>query len=116
MTMPRQARLDEPGTLHHVMIRGIERKTIFRDDEDRKDFVVRLGNLTQRTGTRLLAWSLLPNHVFPRGNQVVFLHEGNVPGDIRLLPVYGRNDFADAFFPVSKKFENPQAGWLGHGL
>lgn len=60
--MPRQARLDEPGTLHHVMIRGIERKTIFRDDEDRKDFVGRLGNLTKKTGTRLLAWSLLPNH------------------------------------------------------
>jgi hypothetical protein len=24
--MPRQARLDSPGTLHHVMIRGIERQ------------------------------------------------------------------------------------------
>ena len=26
--MPRQARLDAPGTLHHVIIRGIERKRI----------------------------------------------------------------------------------------
>jgi hypothetical protein len=26
--MPRQARLDSPGTLHHVMIRGIEKKRI----------------------------------------------------------------------------------------
>ena len=24
-TMPRQARLDAPHTLHHVMVRGIER-------------------------------------------------------------------------------------------
>ena len=32
-TMPRQARLDAPGTLHHVMVRGIERTTIFRDDD-----------------------------------------------------------------------------------
>lgn len=33
--MPRQARLDDPGTLHHVMIRGIEGKSIFRDSHDR---------------------------------------------------------------------------------
>jgi putative transposase len=61
--MPRQARLDSPGTLHHVMMRGIERKRIFREDEDRKDFVSRLRNLSQETGTRLLAWSLLNTHV-----------------------------------------------------
>jgi hypothetical protein len=33
--MPRQARLDFPGTLHHVIVRGIERKKIVTDDEDR---------------------------------------------------------------------------------
>jgi len=37
--MPRQARLDAPGTLHHVMIRGIERREIVDNDMDRKDFV-----------------------------------------------------------------------------
>ncbi len=36
--MPRQARLDTPGTLHHVMVRRIERTAIFRDDPDREDF------------------------------------------------------------------------------
>jgi REP element-mobilizing transposase RayT len=61
--MPRQARLDDPGTLHHVMIRGIEGKSIFRDNRNRKEFVTRLGNLTRETGTRVLAWSLLRNHV-----------------------------------------------------
>jgi len=59
--MPRHARLDAPGTLHHVMIRGIEGKAIFRDDRDRKEFVTRLGNLSKETGTRVLAWSLLKN-------------------------------------------------------
>ena len=41
-----------PGdqALHHVMIRGIEGKEIFRDTLDPKDFVTR---------TRILAWSLL---------------------------------------------------------
>jgi len=29
--MPRQARLDAPGTLHHVIIRGIESKEIVKD-------------------------------------------------------------------------------------
>jgi len=60
--MPRQARLDAPGTLHHVMIRGIEGKAIFRDNPDRKDFVSRLGTLSRETGSRILAWALLRNH------------------------------------------------------
>jgi len=40
--MPRQARLDAPGTLHHIIIRGIERKKIVSDDHDREDFVKKL--------------------------------------------------------------------------
>jgi hypothetical protein len=39
--MPRQPRLDAPNTLHHVMVRGIERTAIVRDDLDRADFVAR---------------------------------------------------------------------------
>ena len=34
--MPRKARLDAPGTLHHVIIRGIERRDIVDDDKYRK--------------------------------------------------------------------------------
>ena len=34
--MPRQARLDAPDLLQHVMARGIERREIFKDDKDRK--------------------------------------------------------------------------------
>ncbi|MDP3030325.1 MAG: hypothetical protein Q8O04_12730 [Deltaproteobacteria bacterium] len=37
--MPRLARLDAPGVLHHIMIRGIGRRKIFRNDEDREDFL-----------------------------------------------------------------------------
>ena len=37
--MPRQARIDAPGALHHIIIRGIERKKIFKDDSDRDDFL-----------------------------------------------------------------------------
>jgi len=60
--MPRQARLDAPGTLHHVVIRGIERGGIVEDDQDRKNFVSRLGNLAQETETLIYAWSLMTNH------------------------------------------------------
>ena len=38
--MPRIARLDAPGTLHHVIIRGIERRKIADDDKDRIDIHV----------------------------------------------------------------------------
>jgi hypothetical protein len=32
--MPRRARLDVPGTLHHVMIRGIDGAVLFSDEEE----------------------------------------------------------------------------------
>jgi REP element-mobilizing transposase RayT len=60
--MPRQARLDTPGTLHHVIIRGLERGAIVKDDADREAFVTRLSSVAQATGTNIYAWALLPNH------------------------------------------------------
>ena len=55
--MPRGARLDTPGTLHHVMVRGIEGKQIVADDDDRHLFVSRLGIAATATGTRIYAWA-----------------------------------------------------------
>ena len=60
--MPRQARLDSPGTLHHVMIRGIERGEIVSVNKDRDEFVSRMGGLAQETETRIYAWAILSNH------------------------------------------------------
>ena len=34
--MPRRARLDAPGTLHHVIVRGIEKRRVVDDVADRK--------------------------------------------------------------------------------
>jgi len=61
--MPRGARLDAPGALHHVMVRGIERGLLFRDDQDYAAFVARLAQVVHRTGLAVLAWALLPNHL-----------------------------------------------------
>lgn len=60
--MPRQARLDAPGALHHVMGRGIEGKNIFRNEEDREDFIQRLSALCQDGILYVYAWALMPNH------------------------------------------------------
>jgi putative transposase len=60
--MPRQARLDAPDTLHHVMVRGLERRRIFQDDADRTDFVARVARLAEAGAWTVYAWALLPNH------------------------------------------------------
>lgn len=60
--MPRLARLDTPGVLHHIMIRGIERRKIFRDNKDRNDFIERLSLILPETNTFCYAWAFLSNH------------------------------------------------------
>jgi REP element-mobilizing transposase RayT len=61
--MPRTARRDAPGVVHHVMMRGIERRRIFRDEADRQDWVDRMGRLVPAHRARCFAWVLMPNHV-----------------------------------------------------
>jgi REP element-mobilizing transposase RayT len=60
--MPRQARIDAPRALHHIIVRGIEKRDIFKDDTDRERFVQRLGNILSESQTPCYAWALLPNH------------------------------------------------------
>ena len=71
--MPRLARLDAPGVFHHIIIRGIERRKIFRDNRDRKNFLERLGRLLLETKTGCYAWAFLPNHAH------FLLRTGEVP-------------------------------------
>ena len=61
--MPRSPRIDIEGVLHHVMIRGIEKRDIFVDNRDRSDFLDRFSRLLMKTNTDCLAWSLLSNHL-----------------------------------------------------
>ncbi len=61
--MPRQARIDAPGALHHILIRGIEQRDIFKDDKDRADFLERLSKLLQELATPCYEWALMDNHV-----------------------------------------------------
>jgi putative transposase len=54
--MPRLARLDAPGVLHHVMGQGIERRKIFQSDTDRNDFIDRLSALARDGALEIYAW------------------------------------------------------------
>lgn len=60
--MPRLARLDAPGVLQHIIIRGIERRNIFKNDKDREDLLERISSLLSETETACYAWALLSNH------------------------------------------------------
>jgi putative transposase len=70
--MPRQARLDIPGALHHIMVRGINRSPIFLDDQDRQRFLDRLGSEVREGKCSVFAWVLMENHahiLFKSGQQ-----------------------------------------------
>jgi REP element-mobilizing transposase RayT len=69
--MPRQARLDAPGTSHHVIIRGIEKRKIVDDKVDRDNFVSRMVQVAHETETVIYAWALMTNHI--TGNHQVYL-------------------------------------------
>src|SRR5713226_2807626 len=60
--MARPPRLESPGAIYHVIVRGNERRAIFRDDDDRRQYLARLAHYRERYGFRLLAFCLMGNH------------------------------------------------------
>lgn len=86
--MPRQARIDTSGALHHVICRGIDRQQIFPGKDDYSLFLKRLGDLLIETKTSCFAWALIPNHFH------LLLRTVNVPISVllkRLLTGYAVN-------------------------
>ena len=61
-SIPRQGRLDAPGTLHRAMTNGIEEASTLGDDKDRECFLSRVGEIMETAGTRPLAWTRMDNH------------------------------------------------------
>lgn len=61
--MARKPRLDVPGAVYHVIVRGNRRATIFHDDADYRAYLERLERYRQRDGATLHAYVLMPNHV-----------------------------------------------------
>ncbi|UCH24023.1 MAG: transposase [Deltaproteobacteria bacterium] len=71
--MPRRARIDAPGALHHIICRGIEGQRVFRDDKDRDNLIKRLGKILENSSTPCYAWALIPSHFH------LLLRTGNMP-------------------------------------
>lgn len=60
--MPRSKREDYPGAWHHVMNRGARRAPIFTRDTDCVKFLSIIGDIVERHGIEVHAYSLMPNH------------------------------------------------------
>ena len=74
--MPRQARLDALGAVHHVMARDMEGVDLFRTDKDREDFLSRLAEQCEAEALKVYAWAFLFNHLHllvRTGNRPIFV-------------------------------------------
>ena len=60
--MPCRPRLDAPGVLRYAIVRGVERRALFRDDIDRADFLADLVAPVSATGLTVYVWAFLSNH------------------------------------------------------
>jgi putative transposase len=60
--MPRQARLDIPGALHHIMVRGINKADIFDDEQDKTQFLERLVDNCQDIVDRFYCQDIVDSH------------------------------------------------------
>ena len=60
--MPRQARIDYPGTLQHVIGRGIERRRIFGREKGKAKFLERVQKQKEKGSMQCYAWFIMDNH------------------------------------------------------
>ena len=51
--MARKLRVQFPGAIYHVTIRGVERRAVFLDDRDRERFLSQLADGVELDGARL---------------------------------------------------------------
>lgn len=61
--MPRTARLKSESGIYHIILRGINRQSIFEDDEDKEKFIQVMGQYKKKCGYEIYAYCLMGNHV-----------------------------------------------------
>jgi len=81
--MSRPLRIQYPDAVYHVSCRGNERREIFRNAEDRKDFFNLLARSIDIFEVRLLAYALMSNHFHllvctPKSNLSEFMRHFNI--------------------------------------
>lgn len=97
--MPRMARVVLPEYPHHVTQRGNRRQTVFFRDHDWPRYLGLVRTACLNTGTRVLAYCLMPNHVH---FVMVPTHEDGL-----------RAAIADAHRRYTRSV-NFREGWCGH--
>ncbi len=60
--MARKPRIEYAGAVYHVICRGDRGEPIFQDEIDRTQFLRCLGETCERTGWKIHAYVLMPNH------------------------------------------------------
>ena len=76
--MPRKRRVEFPGAIYHVTVRGNGRQDIFLTDADRERFLESLAKRVELHAVRLYLYCLMDNHIHlvletPRGNLSSFM-------------------------------------------
>lgn len=61
--MPREARRKSRSGIYHIMLRGINRQTIFEDDEDKRRFSEKLQKYKSISKYSIYSYCLMDNHV-----------------------------------------------------
>ena len=61
--MARKPRVEFAGAFYHAIVRGNQRQNVFRDDQDRKDYLARVEHYRKRYGFPLYAYVLMSNHI-----------------------------------------------------
>lgn len=61
--MPREARKKGSSGIYHIMLRGINRQTIFEDDEDKTRFLETIKKYKDQMKFQLYSYCLMNNHI-----------------------------------------------------
>jgi len=105
--MPRLARLDAPGVLHHIIIRGIERCNIFRDNKDRDNFIDRLSDLGKKVSESRKAYL----SYVKKGEEIYSKGRGRVQVEVRdLLCYWAVRELGISCTDLAKQLEMTQPG------
>ena len=60
--MGRAWRIEYEGALYHILSRGNEQGDIFYDDDDRRQFLDTVGEMSERFAVDVFAYVLMDNH------------------------------------------------------
>jgi putative transposase len=80
--MTRPLRIEYPGAVYHITSRGNDKNSIFKEDQDREDFLNILGHVTKRYNWICHAYCLMTNHYHllietPDGNLSIGMRQLN---------------------------------------